>query len=106
MNLLGGLLELPGKMISQGLKALTGPGEEKKEPVRSHLRDQMHLSDELSESISPVNIGNANDLDSLQTPLAGAYGMHQNRYDYNPQGCRVAKLFEAQMTDFSSVQLG
>lgn len=111
MSLLGGLLDLPGKILGQGLKALTGQTEPPKKqappPSQSRIRDNVHLSDEMHESMGggvptlqqmpQMPLGNANDLDSLQAPLAGMYGMNQGRYDYNPQAARVEKLFESQM---------
>lgn len=110
MSLLGGLLDLPGKIIGQSLKALTGQKEPEKKPAPpppSRIRDNVNLSDEMSESLGrpPMNpgrayLGSANDLDSLQAPLAPMYGMSQSRYDYNPQAARVEKLFESQMIDF------
>ncbi|MFN8606476.1 MAG: hypothetical protein U0931_03025 [Vulcanimicrobiota bacterium] len=106
MNLLGGLLELPGKLLGQGLKALTGQSEQQKKPAaqppsQSRIRDNVQLSDEMHENMLPqmpqMQLGQANDLDSLQAPLAPQYGMNQGRYDYNPQAARVEKLFESQM---------
>ena len=106
MSLLGGLLDLPGKILGQGLKALTGQTEPPKKqappPSQSRNRDNVHLSEEMHESMGlqqmpQMPLGNANDLDSLQAPLAGMYGMNQGRYDYNPQAARVEKLFESQM---------
>lgn len=102
MNLLGGLLELPGKLLGQSLKALTGQETQKKsDPPPPPPRENLQLSQELRESI-----GTANDLDSLQAPLAPMYGIHEGRYDYNPQGARVQKLFESQMTDFGALSNG
>ena len=110
MSLLGGLLELPGKLIRQSLKTLSGekPAENKPAsppPSRSQIRDNVHFSDEMRETMTPMPmpIGSANDLDSLQAPLAPMYGIHEGRYDYNPQGARVQKLFESQMTDFGAL---
>lgn len=105
MNLLGGLLELPGKLLGQGLKALTGQGEAARKPAppattpKSQIRDNVQLSDEMHEAaqMTQMPLGQANDLDSLQAPLAPQYGMNQGRYDYNPQAARVEKLFESQM---------
>ncbi|MBX3168362.1 MAG: hypothetical protein KF760_13170 [Candidatus Eremiobacteraeota bacterium] len=104
MSLLGGLLELPGKILGQSLKALTGQSPAEKTPP-SRIRDNVNLSDEMNESMGPrpVNashLGSGNDLDGLQAPLAPMYGMNQGRYDYNPQAARVQKLFESQMIDF------
>lgn len=109
MSLLGGLLALPGKIIGQSLKALTGQTQEAKQPTPappSRIRDNVNYSDEMAETMAPppmLNIGAANDLDSLQAPLAPMYGMNQGRYDYNPQAARVQKLFESQMTDFGAL---
>lgn len=109
MSLLGGLLDLPGKIIGQSLKALTGQTQEEKKPAPpppSRIRDNVNYSDEMAETMAPppmVNIGSANDLNSLQAPLAPMYGMNQGRYDYNPQAMRVQKLFESQMTDFGAL---
>ncbi|MBN9418663.1 MAG: hypothetical protein J0I12_24645 [Candidatus Eremiobacteraeota bacterium] len=108
MSLLGGLLELPGKIIGQSLKALSGEKSAEKKsaappPSQSQIRDNVHFSEEMRETMTPMPIGNANDLDSLQAPLAPMYGIHEGRYDYNPQGARVQKLFESQMTDFGAL---
>lgn len=117
MSLLGGLLDLPGKILGGSLKALTGQSQSEKKsapppppPSLSSIRDNMTMSDEMAESIgaqpthmpnlAQMNLGSSNDLMSLQAPLAPAYGMNQGRYDYNPQAVRVQKLFESQMTDF------
>lgn len=113
MSLLGGLLELPGKLIGQSLKALTGQSQTEKKPAPpppSRIRDNVNFSDEMAETMSPqamnvangarANLGSGNDLDSLQAPLAPMFGMNQGRYDYNPQAARVQKLFESQMIDF------
>lgn len=109
MSLLGGLLELPGKIIGQSLKALTGQTQPDKKPAApppppSRIRDNVNYSEEMADSMGsqPINPGSRNDLNSLQAPLAPMYGVNQGRYDYNPQAARVQKLFESQMIDFGA----
>ncbi len=91
LNLIGGLLQLPGMLLKKTL----GLGEEEQTPEPKPAQDKIQYSDEMREEL-----GNRNDLNSLAAPLAGSWGLHVDRYDYNPQAARVADQYIANLQKF------
>lgn len=110
LNLIGELLQLPGLL----LKKTSGLGDECNKAEPPAASDQLDYSQELREEMAAPglggwspnfaamnsSLGTSNDLNSLAAPLCDAWGLHGNRYDYNPQGERVADQYLARMQKF------